>query len=681
MKAFLKKYYPILIFSICLIGLGIHYNYNEIFNYKPQSIHKWRQTDCTSIALNYYQHGMNFFKPELHSQLSDARTTGYAVSEFPILYYIVAILYKIFGYDESVYRIFFTLIAFLGLFYLFKLFRLFVKDVFFSIVVPLIFLTSPIYIYYANNFLVDIPALSFAIMGWYYFFLFYFEKINKYFVIAAIVFLFAGLIKITALMSFIVIFIIFLNERLKIISAWNFNVFKNKSKSYIIMFASVFILVASWYLYAIYYNSIHGTGIFSTQTWPLWSLDAETIHVIIKDIKEFWNTQYFNISVLLFLLMSFVIIIIKVKKQIPILIFITCILFIGIVLFVILWFFAMSHDYYYLNLMVLPVFILITLFSYIENHELNFSKSFSLKLFFLLFLIYNVNYAKNQLGYRYSNQCWYNDYDNYKSLVNIKSYLKSIGVKPNDRIISLPDFTPNYSLYLMNQPGWTNFGDLNNDSISIQKNISVGAKYLIVTDENTNKFKYLKSFKYHQVGQFNKIYIYKLDGKADDSYMKSRIIQEIYFDAEKTIIDENYFINAFNNSRLFPVGGFQSSDCFHAGKMSLMLTKSMIYSPTFVFNNIKKNDEFRIVFWKKGNSINSSLVAGFNDPSIFYKNTNESNFNIEENNWKRYSIEFSIPTQPKDSILNIYFWNPDGENVYFDDLKILRYKAPVGITE
>ena len=48
---------------------------------------------------------MIFFKPEIHSLVSDDKTSGYAVGEFPIIYYFTAIAYNIFGPKEIILRI------------------------------------------------------------------------------------------------------------------------------------------------------------------------------------------------------------------------------------------------------------------------------------------------------------------------------------------------------------------------------------------------------------------------------------------------------------------------------------------------------------------------------------------------------------------------------------------------
>ena len=50
---------PDVCFFTVILGMGLLYGYQDIVKLEPQSVHVWRQTDCTSLAKNYYQNGMN----------------------------------------------------------------------------------------------------------------------------------------------------------------------------------------------------------------------------------------------------------------------------------------------------------------------------------------------------------------------------------------------------------------------------------------------------------------------------------------------------------------------------------------------------------------------------------------------------------------------------------------------
>jgi len=170
-----------ILFILLLLIIGYHYHYQEIVVKPPISIHMWRQADCASIAYNYYQNGMNFFHPEMHNLMSDDLTSGCNIGECPLINYFVAILYKVFGFSDIWYRLVVLIIYFSGLFALYKLFELFIKSKFWSISLSILFFASPNLVYYGNNFISDSPAFSFTLIGWYFFFRFYYQSRKKYF--------------------------------------------------------------------------------------------------------------------------------------------------------------------------------------------------------------------------------------------------------------------------------------------------------------------------------------------------------------------------------------------------------------------------------------------------------------------------------------------------------------------
>ncbi|GAB4343936.1 MAG: hypothetical protein Kow0037_32370 [Calditrichia bacterium] len=57
----------------------------------------WRETDIAAIARNYYEEGMNLFYPRIDWR---GNTPGFAEMEFPLFPYLIALLYKLLGYNE-----------------------------------------------------------------------------------------------------------------------------------------------------------------------------------------------------------------------------------------------------------------------------------------------------------------------------------------------------------------------------------------------------------------------------------------------------------------------------------------------------------------------------------------------------------------------------------------------------
>src|SRR6202043_174409 len=62
----------------------------------------WRESDVASIAQNFYRGGFHFVRPQIDWA---GDQPGYVGTEFPILPFLAAICYKVFGVHEWVGRI------------------------------------------------------------------------------------------------------------------------------------------------------------------------------------------------------------------------------------------------------------------------------------------------------------------------------------------------------------------------------------------------------------------------------------------------------------------------------------------------------------------------------------------------------------------------------------------------
>lgn len=345
-----------------------------------------------------------------------------------------------------------------------------------------------------------------------------------------ILFLIAGLLKISALISYIFILMIFIGERIKFLNKkkkFIFNDFKNN----IIPFLLVIIINFAWYYYAKRYNNIHGQRYFTDELRPIWEMDKNKIFQYLLQIRKNTIYQLFNPLVLYSFIFMFLSIILTPKKHPKFFLYGTSILLIGSILYILVWFQAFDvHDYYYTDLLIVVIFIFLTFFIYLKNHFESLFKSSKVKILFALFLIYNILFCHYMLELRYfpkenrkylivgsqdivDNFKWINwDYkQHFRQLENINPYLKSIGIKDDDKVISIPDESINISLYLMNQKGFTDFGygDLK-DETRINTFINAGAKYLIINNNSILEKEYLKPFLNKKIGEYKNVIIYDL---------------------------------------------------------------------------------------------------------------------------------------------------------------------------
>jgi hypothetical protein len=97
-----------------------------------------------------------------------------------------------------------------------------------------------------------------------------------------------------------------------------------------------------------------------------------------------------------------------------------------------------------------------------------------------------------------------------KPLVEIEPYFEELGIGTEDKVISIPDYTINASLYYMKRKGYTEFGSDFNNIETVYTRIEQGAKYLIVNDITVLKREVLQPFVTKKMGEYKNIWIYDL---------------------------------------------------------------------------------------------------------------------------------------------------------------------------
>lgn len=512
-------------FWFCIVVFSLLYNYPEIFFKRPGSIHQWRQADCLSITKNYYEENLNFFEPAIHWV---GESNGKTVSEFPVLYYCVAKIWELTGQQEFIFRMINTLIVFLGLFSLYKLVLLLLGDIFWSLFIALLVFTSPVLVFYTNNFLTDAPAFGLVLIASYlYIYGILFNNIKK-FNLSFVFFLFAGLIKISSIQIFFSLFAIhfcvyiFKKEKPLVFS---------KIK-YFAGYIPVLLLLTAWYMYAKWYNINNVYGVFLTDFVPIWSIDEPKIKEIALKLWQDLLPQYFNLSALLILLILFFVNLIFLLKQSKFLFALNILNLLGIIFFIALFYSQFTvHDYYLINILL---FIPIVSFSSIYILKNRFNKVFKalyVKIifsFFIVILLYRTTVI-NRLKYNYYDwfvstdlssvdkkqkdffgwlQWYYNDH--YKAYETITPYLRSLGISRTDRVLSMPDESINITLYLMDQKGFSNYSHtyMNFDErIAYYKKLDV--KYMVI-DSILDKEDYIKPYIINQIGKYKNLKVYKL---------------------------------------------------------------------------------------------------------------------------------------------------------------------------
>ena len=125
----------------------------------------WRQSDVAAIARNFEQNGFHFAYPQIDWA---SNAPGYVGTEFPILPFVAAICYKFAGVHEWIGRaqavVFFA--ASLPFFFLFM------REIFgeaAAIWATFFYSFAPLNVFAGRSFMPDVPSLSLALIGLYFF--------------------------------------------------------------------------------------------------------------------------------------------------------------------------------------------------------------------------------------------------------------------------------------------------------------------------------------------------------------------------------------------------------------------------------------------------------------------------------------------------------------------------------
>jgi 4-amino-4-deoxy-L-arabinose transferase-like glycosyltransferase len=155
----------------------------------------WRQSDVAAIARNFLQNGFHFAYPQIDWA---GNAPGYVGTEFPILPFIAALCYKIAGVHEWIGRIQAVILFAVSL----PFFFLLVREVYGStaaVWATFFYGLAPANIFAGRSFMPDIPSLSLAIIGLYFFLSWVHDGKSGQLFVAAIAISMSLLIKITSI--------------------------------------------------------------------------------------------------------------------------------------------------------------------------------------------------------------------------------------------------------------------------------------------------------------------------------------------------------------------------------------------------------------------------------------------------------------------------------------------------
>ena len=504
-QSWAKVIFPSLLFLVCLVWF---YSYVGIFDYihvRPTSIHSSAQCQRASIALNYYENDMNFFKPRIQKYSEMGGVTGV---EFPIVYYLDAVVYKLFGFNEAYARGVSLTIMSLGFYLFFLLANSFLNSSFLSIAVVGSAAFSPVLLFYAPNFMPDAPSVALILMAWYYFFRYIKTRGAKYLNVFLVLATLAALIKVVALIALVILFCLIVLDKLNFFKHNLQTPLFDKPLGVLIKIAVSFLVVLAWYYYAGWLAVAYKNETFSLS--PVMG-DAGTLQAVIRNIKDLWLFHYYAKESYILLGGAILFTTIFAKYTNRLLASITGLYFLGNLMFV--YFFLnqfINHDYYIISILPLVFFILLTFVDCLVRVSDKYF--FSLKIIFFVVVLFNmkeclINCQRNYYM-RYSSEIYYWTGD-FRPYYDLEHQLRKAGIKRTDLTISGFDDTFCSSLYLMNQIGLTIGSWEGKEKIDEMINYK-DSKYLVLNDTATFNKKYPNNFANKIILNHRGLIVYKL---------------------------------------------------------------------------------------------------------------------------------------------------------------------------
>ena len=195
-----------------LIQLGL--GWLDFIQMPVFGMHQGAQADRACVAWNFWHESMNFFEPRV---MENRAAEGVAGMEFPILPYITAIFYQIFGFKPIIYRLLVGSLVTYGMWAAWRILSLHIPRTMSKLALLGIYYLSPTFVFYTWNFLSDPAALSLSIIAIYHWIQWQYNiNPKKNWTLYLIVITLTGLIKVSFLIVHIsVCLVLFTQSRKK----------------------------------------------------------------------------------------------------------------------------------------------------------------------------------------------------------------------------------------------------------------------------------------------------------------------------------------------------------------------------------------------------------------------------------------------------------------------------------
>jgi 4-amino-4-deoxy-L-arabinose transferase-like glycosyltransferase len=140
-------------------------------------MHLWRQTETQTNIQNFYRHDYNILNPSCN--IFNGNKGNIKRFEFPIMQWLIANFYFIFGDKIIITRAMMFFLGAIGILGFLKLLWILTKNTITTIAGTFVFSFAPLYYFYVINPMPDVFAFVCSI--WYVYFFIYYLETNKYY--------------------------------------------------------------------------------------------------------------------------------------------------------------------------------------------------------------------------------------------------------------------------------------------------------------------------------------------------------------------------------------------------------------------------------------------------------------------------------------------------------------------
>jgi hypothetical protein len=464
------------------------YDFGQVGWKTPYGMHQWRQCDAYSMALNYALEPRGLFQPAMHFQHGSGG--GDAVGEFPLTYFVNGKLWKASGVQPWTLRWTHLGILLLGCWCLFRTSRQFVS-LHSAMAVTWLTMGSGLLAFYGPNYLVNAAGLGLVYVGWWEAYKWWRSDCTKRRpqVLMVLAFSLAVLFRPTMALGLIPpALVVFVSKRW-----WQWTV---------ALGIPVFVGVA-WVLWTKWFNAQSESVYFLTSTRPLWEVASfeNTWRAFREDVLPNWYHRYALALGFAVLGVAVVHAVRKPGQTNRWLSLSTGAVAAASVGYIVLWFENLNvHDYYLIELQVGVPLVAV----WAATHWKTASRSLKRAGWGVFVAAMLLQLADAGLRTRMKHRptggwlyeqvvpsreraiwAWFH-WDQDRRFGNAEEWteaLRSVGIAREDLVLSVTDPSPNISLSLMDQKGFTNlYDDLEQGEKRVAFYAGKGASYLVCND-------------------------------------------------------------------------------------------------------------------------------------------------------------------------------------------------------